>query len=102
MSVSDAEWRKLKLALPVGSDVHCEVKTRARFGFFVTVVDHPELNAVVLAPDFERRGKSVTSPEDFPPVGSQLTAEVLDHVDQTRQVRLKVGPHVRIDGDHSG
>lgn len=95
--IPDDDWRQMKLRLPVLTEVRCEVTSHARFGFFVAVDDYPELNAVVLAPDFERSSIPVTSFEDFPEVGSHMKAEVIDHIDETKQVRLRVGQHVHIE-----
>ena len=94
--MDDAEWQDLKWLLPVGTTVRCKVTTLAPFGFFVEIEKHPAINAVVLAPDFERPGQPKTDVADFPPVGTYLDADVFYHVDQTHQVRLHVGPHVEI------
>lgn len=93
MSLSDDAWRKLKLSLPIGEDVSCVVTMHARFGFFVEIEDYPDANALVLAPDFEHDSKPMTPPGSFPAVASRIQAEVLDHVDQTKQLRLRVRAH---------
>ena len=94
--VSDSEWQQLQLSLPIGSDVACEVAHHAPFGFFVTIFAHPDISAVVLVPDFERADKARTDVDDYPDIGSRLVAEVADHVDLAKQVRLRVGAHVVI------
>ncbi|MGH9223343.1 MAG: hypothetical protein ACRD2W_06065 [Acidimicrobiales bacterium] len=89
MMITDDAWDALKLALPVGQTVRGHVTVHARFGFFVELDEHPSANAVVLAPDFTpTRAES----DLFPPVGSLVEAEVLDHVDLTKQIRLRMGP----------
>lgn len=94
--ISDSEWQQLQFDLPIGSDVACEVAHHAPFGFFVTIFTHPDVSAVVLVPDFKRADKAWTDVDDYPAIGSRLLAEVADHVNLSKQVRLRVGAHVVI------
>lgn len=101
MTTTDDEWAALKLAVPVGKTVRGRVNEHARFGFFVELEDHPSSNALGLAPDFEREGgegAGATEPPEFPSIGSRVEADILDHVEPTKQIRLHVAPHHFVEG----
>lgn len=87
MVLSEVEWNAIKGALPIGRKLECSISQHATFGFAVQIDGLPSANAVVLLPDY-RVGNTAGQP-GFPKVGSRIVATVLDHVDLTKQIRLR-------------
>ena len=88
--LSEEGWQELRHHLPVGKVVRGKVLDHQPFGFFVRLEGLPEVNAIVLAPDFLPGGVKYFDSEHWPQVGALVTAAVSYHVDVTQQVRLIV------------
>ncbi|MFD1145581.1 RNA-binding protein [Saccharothrix hoggarensis] len=86
-----AEWERVKSRLPMGAEVRGTVLVHAPFGIFVDLAEAPGANAVLDGIDYRPGGEPV-GPDGWPPKGAPIEAVVVDHVDENRQLKLRVGP----------
>lgn len=86
---TDEEWASARSRFASGMVVRGVVLSHHRFGFFVDLSD--QVLGLVEIPRVKDPGQSV-SPEDYPAVGEEITAVVLDAVDLQRQVHLSIRP----------
>jgi len=84
------EWDRVKTALPVGKKVHGTVLSHHPFGVFVQI-DDIAFKGLVAIPDFKESGQRMT-PEEYPPIGSEVEAVVLGFRDSNNQIGLGMRP----------
>jgi ribosomal protein S1 len=95
--VRQADWERARNALPAGVHVTGEVTARAIFGVFLDIgVGFPALIPVPhLNPSPKRRPVVL---DDYPAIGSTLTARVVGFDEQSRQIGLtQLRPHPFLD-----
>jgi ribosomal protein S1 len=86
----DDRWLEMvRRRLPVGTVVRGVVRDRQVFGSFVRIEGHDDLLGIVEINNYRPRGEAV-APDQLPTPGSQISAVVVDHHLQNRQVRLRV------------
>ncbi|MET9310852.1 S1 RNA-binding domain-containing protein [Kribbella sp. NPDC003505] len=78
---SDEEWADAVRRYRAGCIVDGTVISHHRFGFFIDLGE--QIIGLVEIP---------MSPDDYPPVASQVRAVVLDATDHNRQIRLSMRP----------
>jgi ribosomal protein S1 len=83
---SEDEWEGAKSVLSVGDVVSGEVRLVAPFGLFIRIPGVP-VDAVLLALDLDPAGTPL-APCEWPAVGDQIEAVVVDLPDWKRQVAL--------------
>lgn len=90
---ADAQtWVEAKRALPVGTTVRGVVAGRYLSGLGLTLPDLPELSMRVPTDSYRPDG-SVLDPSEFPEIGAPVEAVVTEHVDQGREILLRVDPN---------
>jgi ribosomal protein S1 len=94
------DWELLKTRLPAGSRVSGEVVARYIFGIFLDIgVGFPALLEVIQFEEARRRRYNF---EDYPAVGSTVTARVVSFRERVRQIDLtQLDPHPHLDGRSS-
>jgi ribosomal protein S1 len=86
---TDEEWETAKSHFTSGIVATGVVLSHHPFGFFVDLGD--PVTGLVEIPRVKEPGQPA-GPEDYPPVGQEITAVVLCTVDQQRQVHLSIRP----------
>lgn len=94
-----AGWDEIKQSLPVGALVTCIVTRHEPYGTFVRIAGVP-FDGLVQITDFKDEGRMTE--EEFPPVGSTITAVVLGFKETGNQIWLGVKPSQLGTVDHSG
>ncbi|GHF30439.1 RNA-binding protein [Streptomyces morookaense] len=89
--IDETTWTEAKEAFPIGSSVQGEVLTNRSFGFFVKLPGNPDAVAVVDAISYIPHGVPVDAAL-WPKPGQKISAEVVDHAEHNRQIKLRVGP----------
>ena len=85
-----ADWDRVKAAVPIGAEVTGRVVSCQPFGVFVDLgLGFPGL---LEAPEFGGAAGRSLGMEDYPAVGSAVTAWVLQHADHNQQLRLTQRP----------
>ena len=87
---SDEEWADAVRRYRPGCVVDRTVISHHRFGFFVDLGE--PIIGLVEIPMLLDDAHQPVSPDDYPPVASQVRAVVLDATDHNRQIRLSMRP----------
>jgi len=82
-------WNEIKQSLKVGDRVTGKVIRHAPFGLFVRIDGIP-FDGLVQITDFKDEGRMTV--DEFPPIGSELTAIVLGFKETGNQIWLGVKP----------
>jgi predicted RNA-binding protein with RPS1 domain len=82
-------WDEIQRKLPVGSLVSCRITRHAPYGVFAKISGVP-FNGLIEITDFKDEGRMTV--DEFPAVGSTLTAVVLGFKESGHQVWLGVRP----------
>jgi ribosomal protein S1 len=93
----ESDWSHAKTRLPEGGNVSGEVVARYPFGVFVDIgVGFPALLEVIQFED--ARERRYASLEEYPSIGSTVSARVVAFSDRSRQVGLtQLKPHPYLD-----
>lgn len=87
---SDTEWEKAKRRIEIGKRVRGIVTAHAPFGIFVDIGDSIATGLVQIT-DFLDEGRM--TPEQYPPIGSEIEAITLGFTDDRRkQVWMSMKP----------
>lgn len=81
-----ASWKDVKRRFPLKSIVVGTVVRVEPFGVFVSV-PQCDAHAVLLVTEFQD-GDRAFDVSEYPEIGSQLTAVVVDHAEHNRQLRV--------------
>jgi ribosomal protein S1 len=85
-------WEEAKARFPAGMVVSGTVLSHHPFGIFVDL-DDPVATGLVQIPEFKDQERMTA--EEYPPIGSRITAVVLGHTEESRsQVWLCMRPSV--------
>ena len=84
-----AGWTEIKRSLPIGTLASCVVARHAPFGVLVEIAGVP-FDGLVQITDFKDEGRMTV--DEFPPVGSVLTAVVLGFKETGKQIWLGLKP----------
>jgi ribosomal protein S1 len=87
--LTDEEWAAAKSRFTSGAVATGAVLSHHPFGFFVDLGD--QVTGLVEVVRVKDPGQSV-DPQDYPPVGQEITAVVISAVDLQRQVHLSIRP----------
>jgi ribosomal protein S1 len=87
---SDEEWADAVCRYREGCVVDGTVISHHRFGFFIDLGE--PIVGLVEIPMLLDDAHQPVSPDDYPPVASQVRAVVLGPTDHNRQVRLSMRP----------
>lgn len=88
MTAPEQRWNCIKENLPPGTQVVGRVSRHERFGFFIVIRDCPDAVALVEITEFSNQVSKPVDLSDFPPVDTEIEAEVFYHSDRDRQLRL--------------
>lgn len=80
-------WKELQQSLPAGSLVSCMVTRHAPFGVFAKIPGVP-LDGLIQITDFRDEGRMTV--DEYPAIGSVLTASVLGFKESGCQIWLGV------------
>ena len=78
----------VKKRLPAGAAVSGTVVAHQPFGFFVTLDGFEDVNALVEINEYSNQLGNPIFMEDFPSIGSKVSAKVLCHAERAQQIRL--------------
>ena len=83
-SIKGWSWEDVKLQLPIGSEVVGTVWSVKPYGVWVDL--GVGFDGLILVP--ELAGEGPKQPEDYPQVGTRVSAKVLWHADHKQQISL--------------
>jgi len=86
MKADADQWENAKCSLAIGETVACVVTHHCPFGILVILEQIPDVWGVIERIGMENDG--YRTPEEYPPVGSELAATVVGFRDYSLQVEL--------------
>jgi ribosomal protein S1 len=88
--IDEQTWNAAKAGLPLGTKVSAVIVLHTPFGMFVQVPEVPDARVLIDAIAYLPSGGPV-DPEQWPKPGETVDAVVVDHVENDREVKLRVG-----------
>lgn len=85
MASKNEAWNDLKKRLPIGSHVRCKVLLHRPYGI-QTEIEGIDFEGLVQITDFKDSGKM--TPDEYPPVDTEIQAVVLGFKDAGMQIWL--------------
>jgi ribosomal protein S1 len=89
MASKSPAWDDLKKRLPIGSRVSCKVVLHRPYGVH-TKIDGIDFEGLIQITDCKDKGRM--TPEEYPPLDSEIEAVVLGFKDSGMQVWLGIKP----------
>ncbi|GHI07989.1 hypothetical protein [Streptomyces cellostaticus] len=90
---SEDQWQEAKRLHAVGSEVRGTVNAKFPFGVFLDLPETPEITGFLDIASYNPTSTD-SSPVPLPDVGVSVAGVVSYHDEQSKQIRIRVGPPV--------